>query len=437
MNTLQERLGVAVEADAARFSGEEFADAWGGAVAGRVKRRRQVRAAAYSGGTMLAAGALVLGGTKLPWATLAGPASVGGVDCVTATPSVAAPVVLDSVSQSAPEGERFEVSSHQTDDRVDLMITDGVVEVVDGQSGVSVESWSDGTHVVTFLSGARTGFYVTDQGDGSWVVTTWDESDGAPGRDFGSPVPSPTVIAGGPSASDDCLSPSPVASESASPSPVPSASALDLPEQQLDLEGSPFTVGFAFPFDEYGTDQLYIEDPVWLTPDEANAAMRSMYQVPSDAPQAAGTDLVARVTIADSLGGQAGFTGGVGGARDPELMLDGGASQASHSNPGAYFVQGASFVAVRDGVVVGTLAVGEDPQPFPAMNYDIALDRQNVDPSRDMWATLLNPDGAFVDAGGQTLTGEYDLYAVAGSGVYDAQGVYSGTFYVWKKLERP
>lgn len=383
---------------------------------------------------MLTAGALVLGGTKLPWGTLAGPAGVDITDCLTVSASPDISFVGAGVSVTQNERGVTFVSDTGATETVRFADGEARVNSSDGSSS-SLRKHDSGEYALPLSDGTIVTFVAwEDPNDPSkplvevWSVESNSESTRVTGP---APLSSPTPSA---SASADCVSPSPVASASASPSPSPSA--LDLPEQQIDLEGSPFTVGFAFPFDEYGTDQLYIEDPVWLTPDEANAAMRSMYQVPSDAPQAAGTDLVARVTIADSLGGQADFTGGVGGARDPELMLDGGASQASHSNPGAYFVQGASFVAVRDGVVVGTLAVVEDPQPFPAMNYDIALDRQNVDPSRDMWATLLNPEGAFVDVGGQTLTGEYDLYAVAGSGIYDAQGVYSGTFYTWKKLER-
>ena len=74
-----------VRADAARMSGRDFADARGPGVARRVRTRRTVRAAGIGGGTMLTAGALVVGALNLPWgATSTDPGATGASGCVEA-----------------------------------------------------------------------------------------------------------------------------------------------------------------------------------------------------------------------------------------------------------------------------------------------------------------------------------------------------------------
>lgn len=90
-NLLTGELGEAE----ARFAHEDFAGDFGRSVAGRVRRRRTVRAAGVGGGTMLTAGALAIGATSIPWGTL-GEATVGGIgETGSATPAL---------SQSASQG---------------------------------------------------------------------------------------------------------------------------------------------------------------------------------------------------------------------------------------------------------------------------------------------------------------------------------------------
>src|SRR6187551_2819974 len=136
MNTLQERLGVAVESDAARYSGELFSTARGASIAGRVRRRRAVRAAGYGGGAMLAVGALAVGGTRIPWESLGGGLNVGAPGCVTASPSAA---TSEGHPIEAP-GSSSAYTLKTTDGAsiVTVVVVDGVPMITDG-SGAQVE----------------------------------------------------------------------------------------------------------------------------------------------------------------------------------------------------------------------------------------------------------------------------------------------------------
>ena len=76
--------------------------AYGSRVMGRVRRRRTVRVVGVGGGTVLTAGALVLGATHMPWGVLGaapGDGTGAGVDCATPSPATDAldySVIIDT-----------------------------------------------------------------------------------------------------------------------------------------------------------------------------------------------------------------------------------------------------------------------------------------------------------------------------------------------------
>ena len=98
----------AVAADAARMSGRVFADARGVGVARRVRTRRTVRAAGIGGGTMLTAGALVLGATHMRWGSGSmAPAGVWPGGC---TPTAVADVGSIWTVPAVPRAHVIDVS---------------------------------------------------------------------------------------------------------------------------------------------------------------------------------------------------------------------------------------------------------------------------------------------------------------------------------------
>ena len=99
MNPLHERLGAALDGDAARYNGDDFADARLGSVLGSVKRRRAARAAGVSSVSLVGAGALAVGAANVPWGSFvlgASPAGSPSVVCTTSTPDAVAAVAPTS-----------------------------------------------------------------------------------------------------------------------------------------------------------------------------------------------------------------------------------------------------------------------------------------------------------------------------------------------------
>ena len=68
-----------------RLADDPFATASGGSIIGRVRRKRTVNNVAVGGGTVLAAGALIVAAVQVPFGTLTPAASPSS--CVTTTPA--------------------------------------------------------------------------------------------------------------------------------------------------------------------------------------------------------------------------------------------------------------------------------------------------------------------------------------------------------------
>ena len=456
MNTLHERLGVAVEADSARYSGELFASARGTSIAGRVRRRRAVRATGYGGGAMLAVGALAVGGARLPWATLSGGLNVGAGDCVTASPSGATgtgpsaaaapePMSAHSATLEIKSDEQGLVTVHHldSDEQFTIDARDGAFEFIGDHGVLATLAGDEDMATVTFLSGevydvvveregdALASVAVTPHGGGEVVGIVWEANGDVLGPvkfddGTGSAAPQPPAASLSPSPSVDCVTPSPSSGHTATPAPSPS------PESSQESVVNPFVIGTVLPTEEQGSDDLFVATVEWLTPEQVNSQLSANDQDSPDAPRAMGSDPVPQVTIIDRMGGltDTDLAGGVGGPLDPEVLIERGVG--TYSNPGAIFVQGASFVAVQDGVVVGVVEFREDWNPYQPVMLE-----PSGELGLDILATFLNPDGAFFDASGVPVAGDYDIYVVAGAGVFDESGNYSGSAYAWKKLDKP
>ena len=254
MNPLQERLGAALDGDAARYNGDEFADARLGSVLGSVKRRRTARAAGVSSVSLVGASALAVGAANVPWGSFvlgASPASSPSVLCTTTTPDAVAAVAPTSgaadsadylvilqvgedeppVSETSPDGitksdpgtpgsVSWAVIGGEADTSAAKATMDGDTLVVDtpAEGEQRVELSDDGSYHFT-LNGQPVVWTISNDGKNS-VTISMTGSDGDTG---GAPAP-----AASPSPSVDCVTSSPEPSASASnsenPSPTPSSS---------------------------------------------------------------------------------------------------------------------------------------------------------------------------------------------------------------------
>ena len=179
-NLLTGELGEAE----ARFAHDDFSDVYGKRVMGRVRTRRAVRVAGVGGGTMLTAGALVLGATQIPWGVFGAAPGMGVSDCVTASPSDEGYLV--TVTTGA--GERASIEMVVTDPATGGVRLTGVEQA----DGVWVFTDADGNPVEATLIG-----------DGRYGVRLSGTS-----GDFTYSVEAPDGAAS-PSPSDDCYTPSP------------------------------------------------------------------------------------------------------------------------------------------------------------------------------------------------------------------------------------
>lgn len=84
---LKDVLLGAVEAKRGHFAHENFAEGYGRVIIGRLKRRRAITATAVGGGTVVAAGAVVVGASYAPWGGFGMPATQGIVTCTTSNPA--------------------------------------------------------------------------------------------------------------------------------------------------------------------------------------------------------------------------------------------------------------------------------------------------------------------------------------------------------------
>jgi len=109
-----------------RFADDEFADDFGKAIVGRVKRRRMVTTTAIGGGTVVAVGAIAVAALNLPLGS-ATPASSPG--CVTWSPSPA-PYPVATISPD-PTDFSYDVTLPDGDGVMTLARSNGVQEGFD------------------------------------------------------------------------------------------------------------------------------------------------------------------------------------------------------------------------------------------------------------------------------------------------------------------
>ncbi|NYI42796.1 hypothetical protein [Demequina lutea] len=412
----------------ARFGHDDFAEAYGRRIAGRVRRRRTVRAVGVGGGTMLTAGALVVGATHMPWGVLGAAPGAGGTDCVTPSPS---------------DGSfTYEVTVRAGNTPTDT------VSLLDNATGAAILTAAlqpDGSYVFTDAEGNP--LKATLETSGSYRVTVsqaptadaqWGTApsggaeivvEGISTSDFANPSGAT------PTPSDDCYTPSPA------PSGVPSLSTEifhvtdpSLAAKPEDVT-SPFQCGFTFPTESSKTDGLWIDGAQRMTGTDAAAAIRASFT--SDPSQAPGvgnlTGLVPVVTvhfantITDS-GLAVAF-----GTTEPSMVRIPTAPTDSATDWVAS--EGATYVGVVDGRVVATGTVPPDGSTtnappiyadwggFPEAGARIYL--------LDETAALKSCDANPVDSS------RIDLYAVAGSIVEHPDGTVVGPTYAWIPVGKP
>ncbi|NTW42477.1 MAG: hypothetical protein HGA44_21815, partial [Cellulomonadaceae bacterium] len=355
-NLLTGELGEAE----ARFSHEDFAADFGQRIASRVRRRRAVRAAGVGGGTMLTAGALVVGATHMPWGVLGAAPGVGVSDCVTPSPSDGAHLVTVTVDGSdARSGEMVVTDAATGGVRLrGIQQADGTWRVTDADGNpVEATSGPGGGYVVS-LDGASVGIEWPDAGASAV------SSDPSTAGSFTYTVTEPDGDAPV-SPSDDCYTPSPTTSVVPSVSTEVFASTdPSLAAKPEDVMGdSPFECGFEFPTASHGTDDLWIDGVEWFTPAEVEAARAHLYGTDAATDLTSSSATVPRVTVhrVDKPLAEGQEASGVMGTWDPSLekvanLALGGISAERVSAEGLTFVG-----VVGDKVVAtGTLTEGDD-----------------------------------------------------------------------------
>jgi len=232
-----------------------------------------------------------------------------------------------------------------------------------------------------------------------------------------------------PSASDDCYTPSPTPSPTPSVAPSPSHDPVLITELRGYLRAkdvaSPFQCGFVMDSLGQGSSQIAITDTRWVTPEEFNATLKEKWGTSVDLPLELGSASIPSVRIRVDLAATSRWASVFGVGEPTDSM---GTSQ-----DGTPMVDsGASFVMVRDGVVVGTM---DTTTQGAGQHFSFWPDG----PPDNFELTLVNASDAFVPCPGQTLEpGTGTVFAVAGSYVFDKTGVNSTTVdYSWTALERP
>lgn len=399
-----------------RFAYDDFAEAYGRRVMGRVRRRRAARAAGVGGGTMLTAGALVVGATHMPWGALGAAAGMGGSDCVTPSPSDV--VSTHSAAVSTDHGSAWEISF--------LDAASGSTIMRGAQQPDGTYRFTDGDGKPLSATPGVAGYYTVELPAGvtsleSTSITTVLGGETNAGASFS--VPSLAEPVGPtPSPSDDCYTPSPA--PSGAPSLTTDMYTIDpSPAAKPEDVTSPFQCGFVMDSLSQGSSHVAITDTTWVTPAAYNASLKEKWGMSADLPLELGSASVptVRVRVDPTSFGRWGGSVGPGDPKGQSGNMDSGTPTV---------VTGYDFVMVRDGVVVATMDTttrGKDQHLV--LNHDNATDTNDV--------TLVNAADGFVACPGKTLepnTGT--VFAVAGSYVKDKSGVNSTSIdYSWVALE--
>jgi len=423
-DSFQAAMNGLVAADAARMSGRAFADARGSGVARRVRTRRTVRAAGVGGASAVAVGAVALGATYLPghetttpgvWPGGCTPTPIADVGAIWSVPAVPRAHVID-----ASEGKDKE-AWYLYDDNLDMV----VLQMVPTTFGLEV-TFADGTRQLV-QSESTIGPYVFEAPGGGWV--TFDPTDtvhhamwhaDAPADP--SPIRVEDAVAPpfawqwtgcaleGPSAGVDANG-----SSEPNPSPDPSLSAAP-------VVASPFECGFAFDAESSDAPHLTVTATAWNTPRDGmsagdNGVDASWSAVASDQSLSAVHGVV-RATVGSDQPGYESLAPTLVNGMDP-------ADPTRTTNTADSSIVGASFVDVRDGVVVGTMSVagGDATRTASAILND-----------HQFASTLLTPQTAFkACADAAPSDGSVDVYFVAGAIVTGSRGsdVTAGPEYAW------
>ncbi len=427
----------------ARFAYDDFAEAYGGRIMGRVRTRRAVRVAGVGGGTAITAAALAMGATHMPWGVLgaAGGLGVGGSDCVTPSPSPVssvrgatvweAPVVPSSVHVGTVTlvpldgegGAQTMILDEADDGTLSLTIGSGEsqVLVLDARGFATVEALNGKTFTIQVARSGESTEVSINQGD-SFEYTS--DADAQPGA---------LVEASTTASSDDCVTPSPTPSSdpglSATIISEPDTSPASRPEGIIG--DSPFQCGFEFPSESLNTDALWIDGAQWMTGADAAAAIKARFaDDPSQAPGIGNLDaLVARVTVhfagAETEGG---FMGYFGTAEPSMGQID---KTRSIDTTDLYASEGATYVGVADGRVVATSAV---PAGDGGMVPPVYL-QPGPFPEDGSLAYLLDQRAALTSCDANPVDSEsIDLFVVAGLIVLHADGTVDGPTYAWMPL---
>lgn len=427
MGFFEDELGSLADADARRFAGGSFAEDRLGSVVGAVKRRRAVRAAGVGGVSVVGASALAVGAANLPWSSMGlgfAPAAMGTVVCTTSSPS------SDGASSERTWGSLEQLSDGEPDmasfpdSFVSFRYEDGELAITDELTGAVTQVdliESPGPRVVdqgiSYLRQHADGTYSVPLSEGRVVtfrVVPYEKPEDAEVITLEYRYPSVDVSVDGPQApAVTCVTTTPEHSASASPmptvsvSPPPEPSAADAGVtwtwDPADPLNNPFQCGFVFPASYGGTSELRVTGDL-TTAAAIRATFNEWYGNQAPTSEVAGTEELAYHATLE--GGS--LEGVQVTAADP-------ASVGHEVLPSAV---GMSFVAVRDGVVIGTIPTETNNAP------GLAVD--GAGGGGPLEAFLWDLD-AFTPCGATTSPG-IEVYAVAG--LADAE---SAT-YSWTKV---
>jgi len=369
-----------------RFADDEFADDFGKAIVGRVKRRRMVTTTAIGGGTVVAVGAIAVAALNLPLGS-ATPASSPG--CVTWSPSPA-PYPVATISPD-PTDFSYDVTLPDGDGVMTLARSNGVQEgfdvtlpdgttfkaPADDASGASVFKLPNLPLVVVAKEDFSGNLTVSVGGADAVVVPTYG---GLPPRVVSDATPPPIV---------DCGT-------------TTGATAI----------ASPFVCGFHVDPRYREDDALTITGAGYKTVPAA-AAMVGDPNLKVANPVVSNVDpLVPYVTAVNNEVPDA----AAGTGLDP-------ADQRVKASVGV--TTGVAVVAVQDGVVV---AVPNEGVPASGVVRGQIVVRGN-----GVSALVLDTD-YFSTCPGVTSTAYATLYAVAGSQTLVRQDAKEPPIYVWQQL---
>jgi hypothetical protein len=324
------------------------------------------------------------------------------VDQATPEPSAPTLVVFQAAGTSAsfaPDSETSPDAVTQSSDGARAGVT-WVIESEDGT--VAGTAYLNGTTLVVDTPDGRRQ-HAEKQSDGAYHVTIDGHDYLWSFPDADTVVITASDVAAGegiiasqePGASPDvtCVTTTPEPSDSASPVVSPSAkvrrpSESPTPSASDEVAGSPFQCGFEFASDEFGTDALRIFGSA-----TTDSAIRNVFEQ-WYGEQAPTTEVPDSGALAYHASVEYDVTGYAAGVLDPARVVE---------SDKAF---GIAFVAVSDGVVVGTISPESD-----GATYGMVEDRDGLDGPAEgfMWDL-----GALSPCGVASVDGA-DIYAIAGA----------------------